>query len=59
MRITEHAKYQVSQVVKWMTANHLTDGGTQTTKNWLRFRFTHSNDSAMIAMVARDFQNKN
>ena len=57
--ITDHAKYQIHQMAKWMKVNYLHNGGTATTKNWLAFKFSHQNDSATIAMIAVDFQNKN
>lgn len=59
IKISEHTRYQLRQMAKWMQVNYLHNGGTATTKNWLRFKFTKQNDSASIAMIAIDFGNKN
>jgi hypothetical protein len=56
-------KKKICKSVQLKVNSTLTDaiieGGQQMSKRWFKYKFTQSNDAAMIAMVAVDFQNKN
>lgn len=55
MKKTIVTTYQLRQRALWQKVCHIASGGTECTKEWFVYRFTQTNDSAMIAMVTLDF----
>lgn len=55
MKITEHTKFQIALQLKFASINCTADGGVKCTKEWYKYRFSGTNDSAVIALVAKDF----